>query len=65
MLRKLLILVCGIGLISGGVIRARHDEKGHESVRLLAARDIVEKLDEKLSKGAISNRFPRSGKWCH
>lgn len=50
MLRKLLILVCGIGLISGGVIRARHDEKGHESVRLLAARDIIEKLDEKLSK---------------
>jgi quercetin dioxygenase-like cupin family protein len=44
------LLVAGIGLAAGGLTAARHDDKGHGSVRLIAARDIIEKLDGREAK---------------
>ena len=48
MSRTLLILVIGAGLVGMGFAR-HHDEKG-PSVKVLAARDIVEKIDGKEAK---------------
>ena len=48
MVRRALVLALGIGL-AAGVTAAGHDEK-HESVKLLAARDIAEKIDGKEAK---------------
>lgn len=50
MIRGLPVLALGIGLGAGGLLAARHDEKPHGSVRLLAARDIAEKVDSKEAK---------------
>ena len=47
MTRGTLVLVVVLG--AAGLIAARHDEK-HESVRVLTARDIVEKLDGQEAK---------------
>lgn len=49
MSRSLLVLTIGLGLGIGGMTAAQHDEK-HDSVKLLAARDIAEKLDGKQAK---------------
>jgi quercetin dioxygenase-like cupin family protein len=49
MIRGALVLAAGIGLGVGGMTAARHDEK-HESVKVLAARDVAEKLDGKEAK---------------
>jgi quercetin dioxygenase-like cupin family protein len=49
MLKKALLLTVGIALGAVGVMAARHDEKP-QSVKLLAARDIAEKLDGKEAK---------------
>ena len=46
MTRGTLMVAAGVVLGTGGLIAARHDEK-HESVRPLAVREIVEKLDGK------------------
>ena len=48
MVRRALVLALGIGL-AAGITGAGHDEK-HESVKLLAARDIAEKIDGKEAK---------------
>ena len=48
MVRRALVLALGIGL-AAGITAAGHDEK-HESVKLLAARDIAEKIDGKEEK---------------
>ena len=48
MIRRALVLALGIGL-AAGITAAGHDEK-HESVKLLAARDIAEKIDGKEAK---------------
>jgi quercetin dioxygenase-like cupin family protein len=48
MVRRALVLALGIGL-AAGIAAAGHDEK-HESVKLLAARDIAEKIDGKEAK---------------
>jgi len=48
MVRRALVLAVGIGL-AAGITAAGHDEK-HESVKLLAARDIAEKIDGKEAK---------------
>ncbi|QEL19379.1 cupin domain-containing protein [Limnoglobus roseus] len=51
MIRGTLVLVTGISLGLGGMLAARHDEKPHgTAVKLLAARDIAEKLDGKEAK---------------
>ena len=50
MVRSVLVLAAGVGLGAGGLTAARHDEKPHGSVKVLAAPDIVEKLDGKASK---------------
>ncbi len=50
MIRTLLVLAAGIGVGAGGMTAARHDDKGHGSVRPLAAQDIVEKVDGKAAK---------------
>jgi quercetin dioxygenase-like cupin family protein len=50
MVRRVLVLAAGIGLAAGGITAARHDEKSHGSVKPLAARDIVEKVDGKEAK---------------
>lgn len=47
MVRGVLALVVGIALGAGGLTAARHDEKPHGSVKPLATRDIVEKIDGK------------------
>lgn len=47
---RLLGIVSFIVMATGGMIAARHDEKKHVSVKVLAARDIVEKIDGKESK---------------
>ena len=47
--KKALFLAVGIALGAGGMTAARHDEK-RDSVKLLAARDIAEKLDGKEAK---------------
>ena len=47
MIRRVLVLAAGIGLAAGGMTAARHDEKSHGSVKPIAARDIVEKVDGK------------------
>lgn len=49
MVRKSLLLAAGLGLVACGVTAARHDEK-HNPVKLLAARDIAEKVDGKEAK---------------
>jgi quercetin dioxygenase-like cupin family protein len=49
MIRKLFFLATTIG-ISTGLTFAQHEEKTHGSVKPLAARDIVEKIDGKESK---------------
>jgi quercetin dioxygenase-like cupin family protein len=49
MTRGKLVMAAVIVLGACGVIAARHDEK-HESVRVLTARDIAEKLDGKEAK---------------
>jgi quercetin dioxygenase-like cupin family protein len=49
MVRGMLTLAVGIGLVAGALTAARHDEK-HQSVKVIAARDIVEKVDGKESK---------------
>src|SRR5262245_41870738 len=49
MSRSLLVLTIGLGLGIGGRTAAQHDEK-HDSVKLLAVRDIAEKVDGKPSK---------------
>ena len=46
MTRVALVLAVGVGVGAVGMAAARHDED-HESVKLLAARDIDEKLDGK------------------
>ncbi len=50
MLRTALVLGAGIVLGTGGINAARHDEPKHTSVKVLAARDITEKLDGKEAK---------------
>ena len=50
MARRVLVLAAGIGLAAGGMTAARHDEKPHGSVKPLAARDMVEKVDGKEAK---------------
>jgi quercetin dioxygenase-like cupin family protein len=50
MARRVLVLAAGIGLAAGGMTTARHDEKSHASVKPIAARDIVEKVDGKEAK---------------
>ncbi|HVK11631.1 MAG TPA: cupin domain-containing protein [Gemmataceae bacterium] len=45
----MLTLVVGIALGAGALVTARHDEK-HQSVRVIAARDIAEKVDGKEAK---------------
>ena len=49
MIRGALLLAAGIGLGAGGMTAAQHDKK-HGSVKVLTARDIVEKLDGKEAK---------------
>lgn len=49
MFRTLLVLVIGVGI--GGIATAYQHEHG-ESVKLLAARDIVEKLDGKEARAS-------------
>ena len=49
MTRGTLMLAAGVVLGAVGMTAARHDEK-HESVRLLAVREIAEKLDGKETK---------------
>ena len=46
MTRGTLIVAAGVVLGTGSLIAARHDEK-HEAARLLAVREIAEKLDGK------------------
>ena len=48
MIRTPLALAAGIGVGIGGLTASRHDEK--QSVKTIAARDIVEKLDGKDAK---------------
>ena len=48
MVRRALVLALGIGL-AAGITAAGHDEK-HDSVKLLAVRDIAEKIDGKEAK---------------
>jgi quercetin dioxygenase-like cupin family protein len=50
MVRRILVLAAGVGLAAGGLTAARHDEKAHGSVKPIAARDIVEKVDGKAAK---------------
>ncbi len=50
MIRVALVLAVGVALGAGGLMAARHDEKQHGSVKPLAARDIVEKVDGKEAK---------------
>lgn len=51
MTRGTLVLAAAAVLGAGGLIAARHGEmQKHESIRELAARDIVEKLDGKEAK---------------
>lgn len=52
MIRGLLALAVGIGLGAVGMSAARHDEKGG-SVKVLAARDIAEKVDGKEAKATV------------
>jgi glycine/D-amino acid oxidase-like deaminating enzyme len=49
MFRTLLVLVIGVGI--GGIATAYQHEHG-DSVKLLAARDIVEKLDGKEARAS-------------
>lgn len=50
MVRNALVLAVGVGLAAVGWSAVRHDEKAHTSVKLLAARDITEKVDGKEAK---------------
>ena len=50
MVRRVLVLAVGVGLAVGGMTAARQDEKSRGSAKLLAARDIVEKVDGKEAK---------------
>lgn len=49
MTRNILVLAVGIGLGAAGMAAAWHDEK-QESVKMLASRDLAEKLDGKVAK---------------
>ena len=40
---------------------ARHDDKSHGSVKPIAARDIVEKVDGKEAKATAVNKRARTG----
>jgi len=51
MFRSILTLAAGIGLGIGGMTAAQHATNG--KVTLLAARDIVEKLDGKAAKATV------------
>ncbi|MBP3957368.1 cupin domain-containing protein [Gemmata sp. G18] len=61
MIRGALLLAAGIGLGAGGMTAARHDEK-HGSVKVLAARDIAEKLDGKEAKATTVEVTLEAGK---
>ena len=50
MIRGVLVCAAGIGLASVGITAAQHDENHSGSVKALAARDIVEKVDGKEAK---------------
>lgn len=50
MIRRVSILAAGIGLAAVGMTAAQHDENHSGSVKALAARDIVEKVDGKEAK---------------
>jgi quercetin dioxygenase-like cupin family protein len=50
MVRGVLVLAAGLGLAAGGMTAARHDENPSGSVKALAARDILEKVDGKGAK---------------
>ena len=52
MSRSLLVLVIGIGLGVSGMAAAHHHEDG-ESVKIISAMDIVEKIDGKESKVSV------------
>ena len=52
MIRGTLVVAAGIVLGAGVLIAARHDEK-HATVRTLAVRDIIEKLDGKKAKATM------------
>jgi quercetin dioxygenase-like cupin family protein len=72
MTRGALVLAVGFGLGAVGVTAARHDEK-NEAVKLLAVREIVEKLDGKATaatavevtlepgQAGVSHRHPGPG----
>jgi quercetin dioxygenase-like cupin family protein len=49
MIRRVLVLAAGISLAAVGMTAAYHDENHSGSVRTLAAREIVEKVDGKES----------------
>ncbi len=49
MVRGTMVLIIAVGLGVGGTVAARHDEKGG-AVKVLAARDIAEKVDGKEAK---------------
>jgi quercetin dioxygenase-like cupin family protein len=51
MIRTLLTLAVGIGVGAGALTAARHDEK--QSVKAIAAQDIVEKVDGKDAKATF------------
>jgi quercetin dioxygenase-like cupin family protein len=53
MIRSLLVLAIGVGLGLGGLAAAQIHEDG-ESVRLVSARDIKEKLDGKDAKVTVA-----------
>lgn len=65
MLRKTLALAMGIGVAAGGIAAAWHDGKGHddkgESVRVIATRNITEKLDGKEAKATTVEVTLQSG----
>ena len=61
MLMKAIVLAVGFGLAAGGIIIARHDEKQHGAVKVLTARDIVEKLDGKEAKATAVEVTLESG----
>lgn len=50
MVRRALLLAVGVGMVAVGMTAARHDEKSHGSVKPIAARDMVEKVDGKEAK---------------
>ena len=61
MVRRALMMALGVGL-AAGITVAGHDE-GHGSAKMLAARDIAEKIDGKESKATADapHRHPGPG----